>query len=385
MAELSEVEVDTAGLEEFGFTVVKGFMDKAACKACRDSLDSFLGAQCESVGEPARSHLGHPSQGVSRSWLHSVTHPNPAMAVPAQYMRKMTDAHCQVLRSDPQHARLNGQTLLRTDPYRGGSAVRASNNPTNIHIDNAFLPEQTDGTPRQHYSRSIVYLNDVTEGGAPVVVWPRSTAAVRDVVERLRAEQGDDAYHGVRWRNEVTEELVDRSATAGEEGGERLQFRTSAATDTTPTPPYDAGVVRLGLEPVEVLMEEGDMVFFEPMSLHSASRCVNGKSRYCWVSAFFDERALEMPHKLYQETFSEAFVEAIPAELRPVVDWLPPFVERFLGKVMGTDTQFWCYGARTSTLTDYATEGAKLVEETRRSSTGLLGEPSARQSRRPRL
>jgi hypothetical protein len=351
----------------------------------QDSLDSFLGAEaCEGVGEPACSQLGHPSQGVSRSYLHSVTHPNPAMAVPAHYMRKMTDAHCQVLRSDPQHARLNGQTLLRTDPYEGSGALRASNNPVNIHIDNAFLPHQTDGTPRLHYSRSIVYLNTVTEGGAPVVVWPRSTAAARDVVEQLRAEQGDDSYHGVRWRNEVTEELVDRTAAAGT--GERLQFRTTAASDAAPAPAFDAGVVRLGLEPVEILMEEGDMVFFEPMSLHSASRCVNGKSRYCWVSAFFDERALEMPHKLYQESFTPSFLKVIPAELRPVVDWLPSFVERHLSKVMGTDTQFWCYGARTAKARDDATEQELLlVGETRRSSSGLLDEPSLARGGGPRL
>ena len=41
-------------------------------------------------------------------------------------------------------------------------------------------------------------------------------------------------------------------------------------------------------------MEEGDMVLFEPMSMHSASRCVNGTTRYCWVTSFHDDRVQEM-------------------------------------------------------------------------------------------
>jgi hypothetical protein len=80
-------------------------------------------------------------------------------------------------------------------------------------------------------------------------------------------------------------------------------------------------------------------VIFEPMSMHSASRCVNGQSRarlhcrfvpplihfipvsltysvplflkgqcdqtlgqprYCWVCSYHDDRAPDMPHKLYQ-------------------------------------------------------------------------------------
>ena len=57
----------------------------------------------------------------------------------------------QVLRSEPSeaaHLRLNGQTLLRTDPYTGDGEARPSLNPTNIHIDNAFLARHTDATPR---------------------------------------------------------------------------------------------------------------------------------------------------------------------------------------------------------------------------------------------
>lgn len=70
-------------------------------------------------------------------------------------------------------------------------------------VDNAFLPEHDMATPREVYSRSIVYLNDVSAGGAPIIVWPRAHKAAADVVQQLISEDGHDAYHGVRWRDEV--------------------------------------------------------------------------------------------------------------------------------------------------------------------------------------
>ena len=59
-------------------------------------------------------------------------------------------------------------------------------------------------------------------------------------------------------------------------------------------------------------------VLFEPMSMHSASRCVNGTSRYVWVCSYHDRRALSMPHKLYQEEFNADFVDQLAPELRPM-------------------------------------------------------------------
>ena len=59
-----------------------------------------------------------------------------------------------------------------------------------------------------------------------------------------------------------------------------------------------------------------------------------------WVSAFFDERAIDLPHKLYQTSFSPAFVDALPSSLRPVVDWCGGFVAEH------GDSSFWVYGVR---------------------------------------
>ena len=84
------------------------------------------------------------------------------------------------------------------------------------------------------------------------------------------------------------------------------------------------------------------------MCMHSASRCTNGEPRYCWVNAFYDQRAQALPHRLYQETFAPEFLARLPRSLHAgVTGWLPSFVAHHSAQVLGPETQFWCYGART--------------------------------------
>ena len=156
-------------------------------------------------------------------------------------------------------------------------------------------------------------------------------------VQRLVREGGVESYHGVRWRDEVISALTERPPAA--------EKATCAG--------YDTRLVKWpGIGPAtEVLMDEGDMILFEPMSMHSASRCVNGVSRYCLVSSFFDDRVAALPHKLYQDSFHPAFLadlNKIAPELIPIVDWLPGFMRDYGDQVAGPETQFWAYGARTT-------------------------------------
>ena len=139
-------------------------------------------------------------------------------------------------------------------------------------------------------------------------------------MERLVGERGAAAYHGGRFRNEVIEAVV--SETAIEWEGEPIQAH-------------------------EVLMDEGDMVIFEPYTMHSASHCTNGESRYAWVNAFFDDRAQGLPHRLYQEEWAPEFLETLPPSVTPAVSWLRGFLTAHRHKF--TDAvQYWCYGARTA-------------------------------------
>ena len=96
----------------------------------------------------------------------------------------------------------------------------------------------------------------------------------------------------------------------------------------------------------------GDMIMFEPMSMHSASRCVNGTSRYCWVTSFHDDRVQALPHKLYQDEFHPDFLEQLAPELQCITDWLPSYMQKHGHQVLGPETQFWAYGARTTAGVD---------------------------------
>lgn len=68
---------------------------------------------------------------------------------------------------------------------------------------------------------------------------------------------------------------------------------------------------------------------------HSASRCVNGTSRYCWVCSYHDDRVQAMPHKMYQDCFNAEFLEKLDPGLKPIVDWLPGYVEAYGDQVLG--------------------------------------------------
>jgi len=303
----------------------------AQCARARQAIDGAFGPEpCEAVG---REVVGFASQTHSSGWMHSCCHPNPATTSLVSAMDKMTRAHCEFLRSDLEHIKLNGFSLVRTDPYEGGDAVLPHTNPTNLHIDNAFLAAHDAATPREVYSRSITYLNEggVSEGGAPIVVWPRAHKAAAEVVQRLLSEQGDDAYHGVRWRDEVIAALAQLPPDADPEAG------------------YDTReVLWPGVGPAtEITMNEGDAIFFSPMSMHSASRCVNGEARYCWVTSFHDDRVQALPHKLYQDRFNAEFLEQLAPELRCIVDWLPGYMQDYGDQVLGPETQYWAYNART--------------------------------------
>ena len=245
--------VDTEELAELGFTIVRGFLSREQCARARAAMDGQFGPERGEAIAAADadqasgtvSHetrlVGHPSQTHSGDYFHSLCHPNPAMTALVDAMPKMTQVHCEVLRSNTENICLNGQSMVRTDPYEGGGEVKSDTNPTNIHVDNAFLPAHDAATPREVYSRSIVYLNKVEAGGAPIILWPRAHRAAADVVQQLVAEDGEESYHGVHWRDEVIHAMTERpnDAPAG----------------------YDTRQVTWGgVGPaMEVLMDEGDL------------------------------------------------------------------------------------------------------------------------------
>lgn len=238
--------VDVAELLARGFTVVRGFVDAETCRRARAVIDATLGPPGDKL-QPGRA----PSEAI-----RSIAHPDSALAVIAPFMPKLVDANAQVLRSSSEYIRLNGQTLVRTDASAGG----APGSPSSVvhwHVDNAFMDSHMDSTPREVYSRSMVTLSDVRSGGGAIMVVPNSVSSTRAIVRDLVTKQGRGAYHGANWRGEIAERL-----TAETEHGRATALR-----------------VQKGAMAEEVLTNAGDLIIFDPMCMHTASRCTNGPSR----------------------------------------------------------------------------------------------------------
>ena len=133
--------VDVDVLSAVGYTVVRNFLSHQECAKIREAMDNQFGA--EPTEQVPHELIGHPSQTHSGNFVHGICHPNPAMVSLVRAMPKMVHAHCQVLRSELPHIKLNGQSLVRTDPYTGDGTVElGGSNPTNIHVshENCHMP-----------------------------------------------------------------------------------------------------------------------------------------------------------------------------------------------------------------------------------------------------
>ena len=151
----------------------------AACRRAREAIDALLGPAAEVCDVPEEA-LGHnPGNG---SFVHTISHPSPTLAVVADAMPRLVEAHAASLRSDVANTRLNGQHFIRTDP-------NTSDTPRSLgwHVDNAFLAAHEASTPREVYTRSIVTLSEggVQPGGGAIMISPASVGVTRALVADL--------------------------------------------------------------------------------------------------------------------------------------------------------------------------------------------------------
>ena len=113
---------------------------------------------------------------------------------------------------------------------------------------------------------------------------PGGIGAARDVVARFVAEQGEEAYDPRDWLAPLQRELIAQDAESPSDSGRgtALAEGVGLAADVECL----MEVRRSASQPVSqslltrVLEQEGDLVIFDAMSLHTASTCSNGRARY---------------------------------------------------------------------------------------------------------
>ena len=250
-------------LEEEGYTVIPSYMDRSMTAAIRDHLDAII---------PMRL----PGALPVVSGVNEIRHPIPGAIMPQLASNPRTLKLAKILlRSND--LRLREQILSRTDPIPPPYS-------NSFHIDAAFTLEEYEATPRQIFYQMIQYCSTVTEGGAAVMIIPRSHKLTYAVNRGDRTED-------------------ERKALSGNP------------------------LVLAGVDPkngVEICANDGDLLIFNAMCMHGSSCYRTQQSRYVYFTSFYNPSATWLIDfcrtKNYRDDFPDSLRDGLAPELLPMLD-----------------------------------------------------------------
>jgi len=252
-------------LEERGYTVFPGFLDTSLTARVREHIDALA------------PPIQPPTEDVPRR-VHDLRHP-----IPGEIMAEIL-ANPRLLELAKATLRANElllleQVLIRTDPK--GPPYGAGG----WHVDWAFRPEDYEATPRKTYYHMVHMLSKVQPGGGAFMIVPGS--------------------HKLTY-----------AATAKIPGDEDLQeFKQDVVNK--------AGIDLS--QAIEVPAEEGDLLVFNPMCLHSASHNSTTQPRYVYFASFMDTSATEFRQKMRdmgaRSKWPDSLRNNLPEELRGLLEY----------------------------------------------------------------
>lgn len=253
-------------LDEQGFTLLPGFTDRETTAAIRDFIDRNLGHR----------HEGQSIRDVSQ-YHFRICHPmEDPITVQLATDRRLLEIARQALRAE--NLRLRQQMFMLTNPCGAEGPSR----PDGWHIDTPFGPEEWNGTPRRIFLQVFTYCTPVRSGGAATMVIPRSHHKTYAAVAGCITDEE---------RRELCRNIVQ-----------------NAGVD-----PADA---------IEVICEEGDMVLFNPMMIHSGSNNVSNEPRYAFHCSFHDHSAERIRNlsPIFFDQFPPSMEVSMPEDLRPMLE-----------------------------------------------------------------
>ena len=251
-------------LETEGYTIFPQFLDKDTTARIREHIDSLL--------PPVA-----PKDDADAKRLHTLRHPIPGEIMAEILVNpRLLELARKTLCSDD--LRVLEQVLIRTDPQNAEAGA------TSWHIDMAFLPEHYEARPRQTYFHMVHALNTVPSSGGATMIIPGS-------------------HHQTYAKTRELDSI------------EALE----------PLKENPIEVAQLDLDDaIEVLPQEGDLLVFNPMCLHSGSTNISDQSRYVYFASFMDESAKFLQKNLsdinYQRAFPDSMREAMPENLKYLLE-----------------------------------------------------------------
>jgi len=252
-------------LDDEGYTVLPGFLDPIVTAAIRDHLDQLSGPvlAADAAERPVHVHR-HPIPG--------------SIMAPLAWSPRLLDVAAAILRApNPDELEMLEQVLIRTDPSPGPYAVNG------WHIDQAFRPEHFESTPRHTYFHMVHCCNTVPAGGGAFTILPGSHKKTYAAAADLDTDEALDAFKA---------DVVNRA---------RLDV-----SDYT-----------------QVNANEGDLLIFNPMCLHSASANSTDQPRYVYFASFMHRDAKYLKGRLnaygQKPVYPEGFEQQFPANRRHLV------------------------------------------------------------------
>jgi len=253
-------------LEQEGYTIVNSFWDREKTRLVRQHIDSLI------------PPVGAPQQQDPKRWHFTLRHPIPG-AIMADLLNNpaLLDLATECLQS--RTLRLLEQVLIRSDPQP------PPHGPLRWHVDWTFSPRHYAALPRQTYFHMVHCLNTVKPGGAAFTIVP---------------------------------------------GSHHLTYKASAqmhtAEELSQLKGDPVGVAGIDINNgIEICPNEGDLLIFNPMALHSGSGNATDQSRYVYFASFFDTSATEFWDELrrtkYRDGFPDSLRQNLPQDLLPLLEW----------------------------------------------------------------
>ncbi len=255
-------------LEELGYTLLPRFMDRETTADIRRFIDTAIANRQHSGAERGGSTFHHRV-------CSPIDHPITAQLASD---RRILEIAGKSLRAE--NLRLRQQMFMLTNPCGEPPPSKADG----WHIDTPFTTEEWRATPSKIFIQFFYYCSPVKSGGAATMVVPGShklTYPAADAI--LGSEEGYRKFWG------DTVELAQIDLSRGR----------------------------------EVIVDEGDVLIFNPMTLHSGSKNVTDTPRYAFHCSFYDqsaEKVRNLPRPTFYDIFSENMIAQMPPDLLPLLE-----------------------------------------------------------------